>query len=423
MLLPTLQASPAVPSATPAVASTRSPIQVIDGTYVEVHADARIGDSAAPEGAPEDWLRTTLGKLYRLQSYAHPKLDAENSVRVTGAVSGNEVAVTSAVPTTQAYSTAGTTRTGTRSVLIMMVNWTRPDAVTPAAATKQVGVTVNNWYRTVSHGRLGFSATATPWMTLPKQDCGLETAGYWKVLAAAEKQAIAHGFTPSAYKHEMVYFPYDAKCNYGGLGSVNDRDSWVNGEMDSRVTVHELGHNIGLNHARSAVCVDQANHQATESVKCTTNEYGDLFDAMGVPAFGTPQFGALQMNHLGWLTGHLATPTTSRSITLSPLENGIGTLAARIRVGGTEYWLEYRRPVGVDASLVWTPGAIDGILIHRVGPDGGSDLLDARPDSTKSFANAALPVGRTWTARQGLSVKVTSASSTRAVVSLVISPK
>ena len=94
-----------------------------------------------------------------------------------------------------------------------------------------------------------------------------------------------------------------------------------------------------------------------------------------------------------------------------------------IRVRGTEYWLEYRRPVGVDASLVWTPGAIDGILIHRVGPDGGSDLLDARPDSTKSFANAALPVGRTWTARQGLSVKVTSASSTRAVVSLVISPK
>ncbi len=61
-----------------------------------------------------------------------------------------------------------------------------------------------------------------------------------------------------------------------------------------RVANHELGHNLGLNHARSAVCVDGAGIQATESVNCTTNEYGDLFAAMGVPVSGTAQISAIQ---------------------------------------------------------------------------------------------------------------------------------
>ncbi len=420
LALPALQSSPLSTSPTTAVASVKTSTKVLDGTIVEVHAQPRLGAAAAPEGAPEQWLRTADGKAYQLHFKAQPELDPQQSMQVTGTVSGNKVAVASATPTTSTYSTAGTTRTGVRSVLIMMVDWTKPDAVTPAAAKAQVGVTTNNWYRSVSSGKLGFAATATPWMSLPAQDCSLTTGGYWKVLAAAEQAAVAHGYNPQSYDHEMVYFPFDSKCNYGGLGSVSGRTSWANGEMDSRVTFHELGHNLGLNHARSATCVDGANRQVTVSANCTTNEYGDLFDTMGVPVSGTPQISAIQMNHLGWLTGHATTTTASGSVTLSPIEGGTGTLADRILVGGSEYWLEYRQPVGVDATLAQSPGATDGVLIHRVAADGGTDLLDATPDAAKSFTNAALPAGRTWTSPEKVSVKVTSVSSARAIVSIVM---
>ncbi|MDQ6698255.1 MAG: hypothetical protein M3Z46_12445 [Actinomycetota bacterium] len=432
----TTAAVAAKPSATSsATSSVTSSPKVLDGTLVEVHAQPRLG-SRTPEGAPEQWLRTADGKAYQLDFTAASELKAHTSVQVTGTVSGNKVAVVSAVPsastasaaagtsaapsTSSTYSTSGTTRTGVRSVLIMMVDWTKPDATTPAAAKAQIGVTTNNWYRAVSSNKLGFSATATPWMTLAKQDCSLTNGAYWKVLAAAENAAVAHGYNPKAYDHEMVYFPFDANCNYGGLGSVSDRSSWVNGEMDSRVANHELGHNLGLNHARSAVCVDSTNHEVTASSTCTTDEYGDLFDTMGVPPSGTPQISAIQMNHLGWLTGHFTTTTSTSSVTLSPLESGTGTRADRILVGGSEYWLEYRQPVGVDATLKTYTGATDGVLIHRVAADGGTDLLDATPDAFKSFADAALPVGRTWTSPEKVSVKVTSISSARAVVSITM---
>ena len=435
--MPARQSSAVAPATSSS--SATSATKVLNGSVVEVHTQPRLGSSAA-EGAPEQWLRTANGKAYQLNFFkAQPELATSKTTQVTGTISGNQVDVVSAVPTAEAASTtsattsattsttpttsgstSGITRTGTRSVLIMMVDWTKPDALTPAAAKAQVSVTTNNWYRAVSSGKLGFSATATPWMTLAKQDCSLTTGGYWKVLAAAESAAIAHGYDPKAYNHEMVYFPFDSNCAYGGLSSVSDRSSWVNGEMDSRVVNHELGHNLGLNHARSATCVDATNHQVTMSATCTTNEYGDLFDTMGVPVTGTPQISAIQMNHLGWLTGRFTTSTTSGSVSLAPLESGTGTVADRIVVGGSEYWFEYRQPIGVDDSLAWFPGATDGVLIHRIAADGGTDLLDAKPDANKSFTNAALPAGKTWTSPEKVSVKVTSLSSTQAIISIAM---
>jgi len=156
------------------------------------------------------------------------------------------------------------------------------------------------------------------------------------------------------------------------------------------------------------------------SAKCTTNEYGDLFDTMGVPTTGTPQISAIQMNRLGWLTGRFTTSTASGSVSLVPLESATGRVANRIVVAGSEYWIEYRQPIGVDASLAWFPGATKGVLIHRVAADGGTDLLDATPDASKSFTNAALPAGKTWTSPEKVSVKVTSLSSARATISIVL---
>lgn len=325
-----------------------------------------------------------------------------------------------AAPTTMAGAMpVATPATGVRSVLIMMVNWTKPDLVTPASAQQQINVETNNWYAEASYFQLGFRATATPWMSVASSDCSLTAGGYWNILAAAEAQARSRGYDPAAYDHEMVYFPTDTRCGYGGISTTGGRISWVNGELNARVTVHELGHNLGLHHSSSGLCRDAAGRQTTVSASCSHDEYGDLFDGMGAVVAGTPhQFNALQKFRLGWLAGHYATVTAATSVVLSPLESGSGVMGARIQAGGTEYWLEYRRAVGTDASLAYSPGALDGVLVHRPTAEGATELLDGRPDASNSFTNAAVPVGSRMTTPEGVTCKVTSANNLQAVVEI-----
>lgn len=327
-----------------------------------------------------------------------------------------------AAPVTEAGSTpVATAATGSHSVLIMMVNWTKPDAMTPAAAEKQINVDTSNWYAEASYNQLTFRGTATPWMSVAASDCSLPTAGYWNLLAAAEAQARARGYDPAAYGHEMVYFPYDARCGYGGISTTGGRISWINGELDARVAVHELGHNLGIHHSSSAVCSDASGRQATVTSSCSHDEYGDLFDGMGAVFIGTPhQFNALQKFRLGWLAGRYETVTATKSVTLSPLESGSGVRAARVLVGGREYWIEYRQAMGSDASLAYFPGAIDGVLMHRPTAEGATELLDGRPDGSKSFTNAAVPVGANLTTPEGVTCKVKSANGSQAIVEIAV---
>jgi M6 family metalloprotease-like protein len=218
----------------------------------------------------------------------------------------------------------------------------------------------------------------------------------------------------------MVYFPYNARCDFGGLGTTGDRYTWVNGEMTSRVAAHELGHNLGLHHSSSATCTNAKGAQVTVSAKCTHDEYGDLFDAMGAVYTGVPrEFNAAQKSRLGWLDGRTATVTTSRSVTLSPLEGNTGVVAAKIVAGASEYWIEYRRPVGVDTSLGFYPGSTDGVLVHRTTKEGATELLDGRPDGYKSFANAAVPAGSSVTTPEGVTAKVRSANGSSAIVDIM----
>lgn len=64
--------------------------------------------------------------------------------------------------------------------------------------------------------------------------------------------------------------PQDTGCVFGGLGSVGPCGTacrvWINGKIADKPTVyfHELGHNLGLNHA-----------------SYMNDQYGDYTDAMG----------------------------------------------------------------------------------------------------------------------------------------------
>ena len=129
--------------------------------------------------------------------------------------------------------------TGTQSVLVMLVDWTAPDSVAPSQAVSQIGTLDNEWFEGTSYGRLGLTATATPWMTIPDSTQNGTTCNLYQILSDAEAAATAAGYDPASYLHEMVYIPAGTPgCNTAaGQGEVNGRVSWIYGYLNTRVTI------------------------------------------------------------------------------------------------------------------------------------------------------------------------------------------
>ncbi len=304
--------------------------------------------------------------------------------------------------------------TGTRSVLVMLVHWTAPDSVTQASAANQIGTIDSDWFSSVSHGQLRLTATATPWMAVSPTDICTDAAQY-DLLAKAETAALANGYNPAAYDHEMIYFP-NANCLWAGMGMMPGRVTWISGWLTTGVTVHELGHNLGLPHSHSLTCTETGTPVVLGS-SCTETEYGDLFDVMG-SADGGGSFNAAQQETLGWIAGRVQTLSAPATLTVAPLENATGTAAVKVVTPSRTYWVEHRRAVGVDAFLGGYPGATDGVLVHIGGQVNGTDLLDGRPGTQGGFADAAIPAGSTWTSPDGLVLRVNSSSTAGVSISV-----
>jgi hypothetical protein len=106
----------------------------------------------------------------------------------------------------------------------------------------------------------------------------------------------------------------------------------------------------------------------------------------------------------------LDVPAGGGTFDLLPLEvNDLGVQALRLVDGGATLWIEYRQPIGVDATL--NP-ANAGVLVRQQVPGQGlkSFLLDMTPGSPGGFGDARMNVGQTWFNPLGtMKITVTSA--------------
>ncbi|MNU70165.1 hypothetical protein D3C71_595670 [compost metagenome] len=259
-------------------------------------------------------------------------------------------------------------------------------------------------------------------------ECSTDT---WKTLALPS--LLAKLIVPSQYNTVIYITPLVAGCS-NGIGSTGtpggtntgysvvyfDKDGTI--PIRQRTLAHEVGHNLGLNHASTRTCSDNTGLPTTLSDNFTVNDQSDPSEVMGTSARGE-EYGRLlsapRLQSLGWLTpAEIITTTSTGTFPLSPLYGGNAgskALVVPAFIAGYDLWIETRQPFGVHDDFNPTATFLSGccgtisesavgtLAFRLVKKDASNrvstELLDMRPltVNSKGFIDAYLRVGETFT--------------------------
>jgi len=260
------------------------------------------------------------------------------------------------------------------------------------------------------------------------------TCSYDAMATQARAAASAAGVDLSRFKRFLFIFPYTSACSWAGLGTVggSPSKSWINGSIRMGLYAHEMGHNLGLYHAKALNCGTSAITGAVGSA-CSTIEYGDTTDVMGQI---TAHYTAFHKERLGWLGTSLSpsiqTVQMSGTYVIDPYESYAMTPKALKILKSTDpttgaktyYYIEFRQPLGFDSvfSTLGTNNLAKGVVVHT-GVDtnvNSSLLLNINPSYTSRY-QAALNPGQTYEdVAAGVRVQLVSYDTTKAVVNVTM---
>lgn len=330
---------------------------------------------------------------------------------------------------------ASAATSGEQKTAVILVNFQDETSqpISVANAHSLVFGEVGDFYWEASYQKTFFSGNTFGWFTIPvsKSSCDITL-----ISQKADQAAVASGVNLGAYARLIYMFPQNTCSASGynsGSASIPSR-TWIKGNnFNAYVIAHELGHNFGLLHSQSMDCGSNV-----IGGTCSTQSYGDPADTMGYGA--TTHFNAFQKELLGWLNTTGQPPinkvTASGSYRIEPYAaTGTGAKALKIPKGidpttgqMTHYYIEYRQPIGFDASLDVYGNLTNGVLVHTgVEGDGFSSfLLDMTPNSVPTstptdMEDGALAVGRTFVdSVAGVTFKLASADASGATLEVTM---
>ncbi len=241
---------------------------------------------------------------------------------------------------------------------------------------------------------------------------------------AANAAAAAAGVDLTGYQHRIYLFPQVAACAWAGAADMPGSDSFINGTLSARVIAHELGHNIGAQHASTISCTE-AGVRVTFSGTCTQSEYGDPFDVMGAALRHSAAFRKVEYGFLPTSAAATVTQSGTYRLTSASVAGG-GIQSLRVKRGDAgDYWyVELRSPAGVFDNFGAADPAVTGVGIRLAGEYGigvRTRLVDASPQ-TVTYADAPLQAGQRFAdPLSGISIAADSVALGIATVRVTLS--
>lgn len=306
---------------------------------------------------------------------------------------------------------------GAHALTVVPVSWTSPDVTTGALSTAATAAA--QYWQEQTDGRLSMSVSVRPWVsiTAPTSCSGAEVTGIMNRALAASGVA-----APTSTNHVLVYFPQYASCGWAGQASIGGGAVWVNGSTYVDVFAHELGHNLGLGHAKSATCTNGARVTLAPSLgQCSISEYGDYADVMGIGmALTTGNLNSAMADYLGLVTADRPSAGAYRTDTLAPLSSFSSLRAIAIPSSLGTVYVDYRPAAGRDQRVPsWAGVQVHLQVFNAVYGYPETYLLDLSPSTPTPFTSPQLGVGTSWNVPgSGLSIRTAGASGSSAQVTV-----
>jgi hypothetical protein len=245
---------------------------------------------------------------------------------------------------------------------------------------------VNSFYRTHSYGQFRLVSTVTPLLMLPSSKTNYlpvnsEYFEAFPLLEDAREAARKAGYNPADYDLDAVRFNAPFDRSFGLIGASG---MWM-ASSDPGITMHEIGHNLGLDHANR--WIGPLNGPGTNF------EYGDEFDVMGLAMeYHLAGFHFLHKRALGWLGDSNVLRVSSSGIYRVHAHDGITNAAARayaLRIpkdAERDYWLEKRQSFWLVRDHMYRSGLLAYWNVWP-GSFGRTQLIDV------PGTNQSLPIG------------------------------
>jgi uncharacterized membrane protein len=330
------------------------------------------------------------GRVYQVRFDQQPKTSVRtgNIVHLSGRASQTQLFIladqtdssSSTAPSNKVIVPAATSTSSDQRTLVMVANFNDASvscsnsAINDAMFADPSGLSVNALYTNNSVGQVSLSGEVVGPFRLNANSAEACDLTAWA--DAADAAASANGIDVSSYARKMYVMPPNM-CPGAGFGTVGGAPSaaWVFTCHLNGVYAHEVGHNLGMDHAATP-----------------TTEYGDTTDPMSFGSDALPGVNAPHRQELNWLGANdIQVVSSDGWYDVAPLalDPWVATAPRAIVIAKADtqekYYLSYRLPQGFDNFI--DSSSYTRLSIHRYKGDGSS---------SKTFLLAALADGESF---------------------------